>query len=168
MIITRLCRTALYCFSVIMVVIGSIPFIKWEEMVVEGGFVVLNFKPPIQWGCCWCTRRSNSFAGPNRYEKYWHSCTGGIIVLHLKFYVSVEIRKLLKCHNVFLCFSPRSSKLSKTISTASEDMMRNANMRPNGSSGLDPSCQKYRQAIGPVASSQTPSLIDGCCRRRSK
>ena len=30
-------RTALYCYSVIMVVLGCIPFIKWEEMVVEGG-----------------------------------------------------------------------------------------------------------------------------------
>ena len=33
--ITKLGRTALYYYSVIMVVIGFIPFIKWEETVVE-------------------------------------------------------------------------------------------------------------------------------------
>ena len=34
--ITRLGRTALYSYSLIMVVIGCIRFIKWVEMVVEG------------------------------------------------------------------------------------------------------------------------------------
>ena len=33
--ITRLGRTALYYYSLIMVVLGCIPFIKWEEKVVE-------------------------------------------------------------------------------------------------------------------------------------
>ena len=32
MSITRLVRTALYCFSVITVILVCIPFIKWEEM----------------------------------------------------------------------------------------------------------------------------------------
>ena len=36
MMITRLGRTALYCFSVIMVVRGCIPFLKCEEMMVKG------------------------------------------------------------------------------------------------------------------------------------
>ena len=48
---SRLVRTALYCNSVITVVLGCIPFIKWEEMVVEGclkkkfhqGYVMLTF-----------------------------------------------------------------------------------------------------------------------------
>ena len=35
--ITRLGRTALYSYSVILLVIGCIPFFKREEMVVEGG-----------------------------------------------------------------------------------------------------------------------------------
>ena len=34
--IARLGRTALYCYSVIMIGLGCIPFIKWEEMVVGG------------------------------------------------------------------------------------------------------------------------------------
>ena len=33
--IARLVKTALYCYSVITVVLDCIPFIKWEEMVVE-------------------------------------------------------------------------------------------------------------------------------------
>ena len=35
--IARLDLAALYLYSVITVVIGCIPLIKWEEMVVEGG-----------------------------------------------------------------------------------------------------------------------------------
>ena len=33
--ITRRGRTALYCYSVVMVVMDCIPFIKWAEMVAE-------------------------------------------------------------------------------------------------------------------------------------
>ena len=35
----------MYCYSEILVVLGCIPFIKWEEMVVEGGknFLRKNF-----------------------------------------------------------------------------------------------------------------------------
>ena len=36
-LITRLGGTALYCYAVITVVRGCIPFFKREEMVVEGG-----------------------------------------------------------------------------------------------------------------------------------
>ena len=41
---TRLGRTALYCYSVIMVTIGSFPFIEWEEMMVEGALKKLRKK----------------------------------------------------------------------------------------------------------------------------
>ena len=34
--IARLGKTALYCYSVIKVVISCIPFVNWKEMVVEG------------------------------------------------------------------------------------------------------------------------------------
>ena len=37
MITTRIGRTALYYYSVIVVGMGWILFFKWEEMVVEGG-----------------------------------------------------------------------------------------------------------------------------------
>ena len=36
--ILRFGRTALCCYSVIKVVIGCIPIIKWEEIVVEGSY----------------------------------------------------------------------------------------------------------------------------------
>ena len=35
--IPTLGRTVLYCYSVITVGTGFIPFFKWEEMVVKGG-----------------------------------------------------------------------------------------------------------------------------------
>ena len=38
--ISKLGRTALYYFLVIRVVIGCIPFMKWEDMVVEGGWKI--------------------------------------------------------------------------------------------------------------------------------
>ena len=37
--ITRLGRTAYYCYSVIAVFKGCIPLFMWEEMAVEGGLV---------------------------------------------------------------------------------------------------------------------------------
>ena len=36
--VIRLDSTALNCFSVITVGLGFSPFIKWEEIVVEGGY----------------------------------------------------------------------------------------------------------------------------------
>ena len=51
---TKLVRTALYSYSVITVVLGCIPFIKWEEMVEEGrknkldSFQVRKKDPQIQ------------------------------------------------------------------------------------------------------------------------
>ena len=40
--IARLGRTAFYCYPVITVVLGCIPFMKWDEMVVEGGQKLLE------------------------------------------------------------------------------------------------------------------------------
>ena len=41
--ITRLGRTDLYCYPVIMEVVGCIHFIKWEEMVVWGALKNLKY-----------------------------------------------------------------------------------------------------------------------------